>query len=212
MSEVQPQPGDKVRVTYETVVRNDGSYIGRSMLNTPEALNDTVEVLERADDPSRDEVGTVAELDGDIWVKRAENSWWPIAQEFRHRSNNKMHGRVVTGAVPGTPAAQARRASIRVPEDWMDDILSLPSYVHGDLAIDELFRLIESWLPAAKVEPLVVQYGDPEPDRHTFFTQATGGQVGWVRDNLWHVPDQDEPIAWDQLARWRFPMTEMRES
>lgn len=169
-----------------------------------------VEVLERADDPSRDSIGTVAELDGHVWIKRSEQWWQPIPTEVGSRTNSRMTGRTVTGAVPGTPAAQAQPAPIQVPDDWMDDILSLPSYVDGDLAIDELFRLIESWLPAAKVEPLVVQYGDPEPehDRHRIFTGADGTRVWWLRHDWWYTSDNGVQ-QWANLSAGRFPLREV---
>lgn len=106
MSE-QPQPGDKVRVT--SIVDKNGRY-GGSMSVEDGLFGATLEILERADDPSRDEIGTVAELDGAVWVKVELDAWCSIGTTVWYtRINKAMQGRGVTGAVLGTPAAQARQ-------------------------------------------------------------------------------------------------------
>lgn len=48
-------------------------------------------------------------------------------------------------------ALEARLAqAVLLPEEWRDDVMSLPSYVDGHLSADELVRLIESWSVAAQ--------------------------------------------------------------
>lgn len=51
-----PQPGDKVRVTVESTVTGNGHFIGKSIVGEPDV---TVEVIQRADDPSKEEAGAV---------------------------------------------------------------------------------------------------------------------------------------------------------
>ena len=115
MSEVRPQPGDKVRVTYEGIAceAKDG-WIKLDTGSVHAGLDScTVEILERADDPSRDGIGTVATLDGVgvPFVKVRSNRWEGVGGGLS-RHNDDMRGRKVTGAVPGTPAAQARDDAI----------------------------------------------------------------------------------------------------
>lgn len=121
---VQPQPGDKVRVVvhwpheYVGVVTNlepgwmhtvedDGT---ERSFELPGAFPSEITVVERADDPSRDLVGTVATLVGVgvLFVKVRSNRWEGVGGALS-RDNDDMKGRKVTGAVPGTPAAQAQQ-------------------------------------------------------------------------------------------------------
>ena len=78
MSELTPQPGDKVRVTTvrEGVVKETGDLyftmdMGEHLSHTYDRRDSrsTVEILERADDPSRDPIGTIR---GDRFIKLTE--------------------------------------------------------------------------------------------------------------------------------------------
>jgi hypothetical protein len=107
----QPRPGDKVRVTYEGVVTESGIAAfrldlgnGAGYTHAISANDPHVEVVERADDPGRDLVGTIR---GDRYVRLTVNhgcDWWDLQGEDRWISVKDVTGRV-TGAVPGTPAA-----------------------------------------------------------------------------------------------------------
>ncbi len=113
-----PQPGDRVRVTYEgTYLRPHDHQDGCHVVKVPDDTNTrvtlrsaTVEVLERADDPSKDEVGTVRRSpDGKVVAKGSRiNFPWanlsaPKGDDSYH--SNAVAGWPVIGAVPGTPAA-----------------------------------------------------------------------------------------------------------
>lgn len=50
----QPKPGDRIRVTYETVVAHDGYWNGRGLVRTGAVDNAEVEVIWS---PARDEKG-----------------------------------------------------------------------------------------------------------------------------------------------------------
>jgi hypothetical protein len=107
-----PRKGDKVRVTYDAVVVDPDN--GLVTLEVAEGWFDappsaSFEVLERADDPSRDEIGTTATTGNRPWVKVDINRWVNPSYELSDRSDGWMTGRRVTGAVPGTPAAEAQR-------------------------------------------------------------------------------------------------------
>lgn len=123
LQNLEQQPGDKVRagdtvevtqtlrgkvygvdsdgfVRYETEHGQFGAYADDTV---------TITVVERADDPSRDLVGTIAELDGEVWIKH-EYLWKCFSGCRSARRSDQMRGRKVTGAVTGTPAATAQQA------------------------------------------------------------------------------------------------------
>lgn len=150
-----------------------------------------VEILERADDPSHDEVGTTAELDGVVWVKTEPTVWRQVGGDMRI-GNPGMRDRTVTGAVLGTPAAEAQEAQRR--------------------ANDPLLNIPEEWKP--KPKPLVVvQYGDPEPTDHSkkFTTPQNAtvemGTFGWrvIESN----GDATINIPWSSIPTAYFPITEV---
>lgn len=116
MIERQPKPGDRVRVTFE------GRWTGKSDLVEQDngrivdidVFQEAVEVIEAADDPSKDPVGTVRRRQGfdeiaiqadtdattyEAWLvlgNPASSGW------ARHEY---VSGWEIIGAVPGTPAA-----------------------------------------------------------------------------------------------------------
>lgn len=107
MSEVQPQPGDKVRVT--SIVDKNGRYGGRASIEDG-LFGATLEILERTDDPSRDLVGTTAEFDGVAWVKVEDNCWYAIANP-RGANDNAMRGRAA-GVLFPAPQPHKHNASL----------------------------------------------------------------------------------------------------
>lgn len=196
MSEVQPQPGDKVRVTvrnvWESVVSEHGNYTAKGWVET-EGADVTLEIVERADDPSLDPVGTVAELyDGCVVVKvgdGANDAWVVVGSGELLHAPSSVHGRKVTGAVPGTLAAQAQRSHA---DCWQPDPNGLCSCEGG--------------------KPLVVQYGDPEPDTRRTYRSPNGatvqiGTFGWrvVGTN----GDAFINVPWTAIRAEFFPLTEV---
>jgi hypothetical protein len=131
----QPQPGDVVEVRYKAtyVHESDGQHVldvadGMGPIHMDAPAWATVEVLERADDPGRDKVGTQRDMstpdDATAGVNHAEIGNWAVRWTtdkhsdtpwvwFRWDgpqllSNETVAGRPVIGVVPGTPAAEAR--------------------------------------------------------------------------------------------------------
>lgn len=115
MSETQKfKAGDRVRsnrvfVVQSTEVDAIGQIaVGRGM-NTA-SIYFTPEELELVDDPARDPVGTVRRSPtNDSWYLDADGRWrfvWHPAEAY------VLHGEVkgwpIIGAVPGTPAGEAR--------------------------------------------------------------------------------------------------------
>lgn len=133
-----PRVGDKVRVSFETTVASGAPNPYVVWVNVEDGKDGpgrvvcvptyAVEVLERADDPSKDKVGTQRDVstadDATAGVEHAEIGNWAVRWTtdkhsdtpwvwFRWDgpqllSNETVAGRAVIGAVPGTPAAKAR--------------------------------------------------------------------------------------------------------
>jgi hypothetical protein len=116
---VQPTPrkGDKIKLTAKPRVivgeleelTSDGFLrLDGDVGHIRDPRNWDVEILERADDPSRDPVGTVAEFEDLVWVKTGERVWVEVGDPDHFRADAALGGREITGAVPGTPAAEAQ--------------------------------------------------------------------------------------------------------
>lgn len=121
----KPRKGDKVRYTVEGVVTTVGDYLTRieqadyvGVSVNHDGEHGRLEILERADDPSKDPIGTVRGADGWIVVRRDTRGspalpWatlvTPEGQRVVnfHASDHAVSGLPVIGAVPGTPAAEA---------------------------------------------------------------------------------------------------------
>lgn len=183
MSEVQPQPGDKVLVRYRpreihATVDSDGLYPGMDDVEDGRA---DVKIVEHAD-PS----GTVR---GDRYICLEPGKlygWW----DFRMSEwalADVARTEPVTGAVPGTPAAQAQREK-------------------DDADREREFKALGA------SEPLVVQYGDPEPDTRRTYRSPNGatvqmGTFGWrvVGTN----GDTFINVPWTAIRAEFFPLTEV---
>ena len=122
--------GDTVRISYVTTYKPDGSVLPMAKF----VRDVTVEVLERADDASRDLIGTCRrEEQGDVFAvyqcitgRDGDGTRWVCT----HASDPKRVGRLwghayvsrfpAFGAAPGTPAAEAEK-----PRRFEDD----PAYL-----------------------------------------------------------------------------------
>lgn len=113
-------PNDKVRVTLDaTYSAVAGSYwFGDKLTNVA-----TVELIQAADDPSKDPVGTVRENKGSYEGTYAllptvdgKETWLHTTVGFRVDHKDSTLGPVV-GVVPGTPAAEAQDPR----EPWTGD-------------------------------------------------------------------------------------------
>lgn len=124
----QPQPGDKILVTYETRYAAGGRSLPMGQL----IENVRVEVLERADDPTIGEIRAVApSADGTpktavkVGSRLSENPgercMWVIVETGEMLADGTVSGLGdVIGAVPDSPAAKAQspaRPSVRVPNE-----------------------------------------------------------------------------------------------
>jgi hypothetical protein len=127
-----PKLGDKVRVTYEGTAVDPG-FGG---IHLPGSLDlqgvlENVEILERADAPSKDPVGTVRTNDdsGRVFVKVRLNEWRILADDScpsSSWSDSEVASRTVTGIVPGSPADK--------PQAEFYNGLNLSYRVQGDKA------------------------------------------------------------------------------
>lgn len=117
-------PKDRVRVTFES----DYGDVALAMWhNRPLMQFATVEVLERADDPFKDPVGTVRESDGRPYAKKAADHWVLIGEDRDYgdrcydRQMANVHAQVI-GSVPGTPAAEAEKPAPSSHESHCKDL------------------------------------------------------------------------------------------
>jgi hypothetical protein len=119
--------GDRVRVTYEAAWDQDRGthYWLRDLTDGTTASvpkTATVELIEPADDPSKDPVGTVRREDHgegfSLWQafenQHGERTWlctWSTVRGNRgvHLWDKRLVGQPVIGSVPGTPAAEAQK-------------------------------------------------------------------------------------------------------
>lgn len=111
--------GDRVRVTFEAeYVRPSINHeVEGHVLNTYEdgchitvPFTADIELIERADDPSKDPVGTVRKGSGSIAIRtdveaRTTMPWLILGNPSDWFRNEQVTGWKVIGAVPGTPAA-----------------------------------------------------------------------------------------------------------
>lgn len=119
MSET-PRRGDRVRVTYEGTVC-DPTHLGTNLQLLTDGMwpivpkSARVEILERADDPARDPIGTVREeLDRSATYVRTAQGWMTV-HDPRHTGiggvfayDDSVSRAPIIGVVPGTPAADAQ--------------------------------------------------------------------------------------------------------
>lgn len=111
-------PGDEVTVKAKVATDGGGcavvienSYDGHTVI----VERDAVELVARADDPSKDPVGTVRKdpFDGDVGVKIRHDNWTVVRdnrEEPMPFPDDEVVTWDVTGAVPGTPAAEKQAA------------------------------------------------------------------------------------------------------
>lgn len=124
-----PRKGDRVRWTrmrpqvIEGILEDvDGDAYairdGELRLHACQTEDVTVEVLERADDPSSDEVGTVrkdpeyGEVVAKVSLSREEGRPWHSFDGGSTVTDQRVKEWPVIGAVPGTPAAEAQNVGI----------------------------------------------------------------------------------------------------
>lgn len=142
------RPRDKVRVTYDYEVDTHGEVNVPILDNL--LTNLTVEVIEPADDPSKDPVGTVRKGHTASMVKVRHNLWHSVrdtanvaANVVLSFSDEEVVGYRVIGAVPGTPAAKALGAAWGCVPWTGDGYTEPPDYVTKvvDRNGDELTRV-----------------------------------------------------------------------
>lgn len=120
MSEPRYRKGDRVRITREITLNEvdaDSLNAGKTRSVLLSLDRSQVELVERADNPANDPIGTVRREDHDgghsVFVK--DTGYHPWVCVFSTASgntggslgNDEVVGMSVTGTVPGTPAAAA---------------------------------------------------------------------------------------------------------
>jgi hypothetical protein len=123
----KPRKGDKVRIGVDAeYVRegdpadHDGGFAGwivtiaGAMVYLP--TDATVEVLERADDPSKDPIGTVRRRPDGVVAAKSPNPDYPWRGFGEPCGENfatvSVIGWPIIGSVPGTPAAEAEKQPV----------------------------------------------------------------------------------------------------
>ena len=125
MSDTDFRPGDKIRITHEITVDRMGetcdqaAYAREGGLYMWNRSHSTVELIERADDPSKDLIGTVRRITYPL-IKVRPNAWVYV-HVHDHRivplSDADVRGKPVIGAVPGTPAYDSWQVACETYEE-----------------------------------------------------------------------------------------------
>lgn len=110
------KPGDKVKVTYEAEYREFSPYSGRhgvipagATVPHPVPRGATVEVIEKADAPAKDPIGTVRRNATGVVAVKTDSYYrcWRRVKIGGWLTASQVADWPIIGAVPGTPAAKA---------------------------------------------------------------------------------------------------------
>jgi hypothetical protein len=189
--------GDKVRVTYDALVQTLGdngrvSYvISEDDTEVSFVLRDaTVELVGRADDPSKDPIGTMRCLPdddgqrassasiGDLvikWDSTDENPWaWFRWDGPQLLSNETVTDWPVIGSVPGTPAAEQGAVPRRVAAKAAELLLA-GEKINAIKAVREAHVGLD--LKASKV-----------------FVESLPEHAIWARGSIPHAPQREPRV------------------
>jgi hypothetical protein len=207
----KPQQGDTVEATFKGVwlgghpEGGDALAVGDEVLRIP--FTASVEVLERADDPSKDLVGTLRREDHgerghSIWQRiedmDGDAQWWctfstATGNRWQRLDSVAVRGFPVIGSVAGTPAAEAEAREKAVGAAVLREKIR-----HEE---DKQARRDASWpKPAARVfrsegsEPPEAEYAR-EADVEAAMRAAESGSAG-------HWPTVSAVLA-DEVRRLR---------
>jgi hypothetical protein len=198
VSDRKPRKGDVVLVTFKAEYEGDGRDGSPPRVKVEKggmpalisvADDSSFEVLEPADDP-KDPWGTIRTEapDGLLWVKCSNGDWTCLSVCVDDEDDDYVAGFPVTGAVPGTPAAEANPVPPQVLERVREMLSngqriraikairevcvgmglkeakayaeSLPEWAEGDRALGDQIR---DGLNPHGWEPRVFQADGPEP-------------------------------------------------
>jgi hypothetical protein len=219
VSDRKPQPGDRVRVVYEGEYRRDatdpeewGGIVkatdGKGGLVGVIDGWAVVEVVEPADDPSADPIGTVRRgvAPMEVWIKVNHDRWAyagttsstaQYGDEYIRQTDYRSD---VIGAVPGTPAAEAQRQDVgycgpcKVVHDEREPAVQLSP--HGWEP-----RVFQSDGPEPPEDVTVLRWLDRDPAARWEYLVHTPS--GWV----WTSGPDQKPHApatgayWDTATR-----------
>jgi len=191
VSDRQPQPKDRVRISYEgevtdlddhevvAMVRADGEnrahYVPGSAM---------VEMIETADDHRPDLWGTIRTEppDGLLWVKCRNGDWTCLSLLVDDERDGYVTGFPITGAVPNTPAAGANPVppEVKLREDQIREGLELSPLIDaGPGNRPVVARVFQSDGPEPPESVMCLRYLDGDPDTtRTPFLRRT--EVGWI--------------------------------
>jgi len=160
--ERKPQPGDRVRVTFEAdFVSGDDSR--HAVVDIADGMGpirigipawSTFEVLKRADNPSEDPIGTLRREDHadghSIWLSTQDRlgrrGWFCVHSTVVGNlggrvEHDEVAGLPVIGSIPGTPAAPPRT----FPSDGPEPPSSVRAVTDGAHGIPFLVRYGDHW-------------------------------------------------------------------
>lgn len=223
MSET-PKVGDKVRFTIEAeYIRPSANHDVSDHLVLAGAGDEytlpyeaAIEILERADDPKNDPVGTIrAELDGSaVYVKTQDRRWSRVSSrscEGGHSfAENEMGMSKLVGAVPGTPAAVAETAKAAPVEPeyeyyrshggrlWrvlngVAELFCAPYWFVDRSATPaerpDLYTHLDGKPAELQPKPVEITAESPEPDRSKVYRDRQGDR--WSYNGGWRFYDAD---------------------
>lgn len=136
MSDRKPQKGDRCRVTFEATYEGEGrdgqparvKVVKGGMPALVSVADGSVfEVLESADDPSKDLTGSIRRTRTVTCIARERDGGpdyhrWIAVELNESFTDEHMRGSRVIGAVPGTPAAEAEKQDSSLDADDEDPL------------------------------------------------------------------------------------------
>lgn len=221
------RPGDRVRVSYEAAWDQDRGthYWLRDLTDgstTSVPKTATVELIERADDPSKDLVGTVRRVKhGGVYVRAdsQDYSWMGLGPETDSYGNDHeaMAGQSeIVGTVPFTPAAEKQAADelSRVQGDEERPFKEGDVVRHkGTGSVCTVAVPIPFHSSYYEIAPPWTGDGTEEPPAHVkVVVNAAGRKLYRQRDGWSFYPVGDaRVVAWEWDPSEDCPWTEVRD-
>lgn len=180
--------GDKVRFSYEGVVTALGEReftLGNGLkfeYTAAPGYPQTIEILERADDPSRDLVGTVR---ANQFVKLSDHigrNWWDLCVGCWTSGGDDLADCPVTGAVPGSPASVVLDKQ-KLSDTMLDENATPEPRNQAQVAHVSRESCLLGWPPDPEIG-----LGAPEPDQTKVYRANNGWDWqhdidGWFQAN-----------------------------
>lgn len=202
----EPRDGDLVNMTFQARVGSEAYRL--ALCNQV-----SVELIERADDPSKDPAGTVRRLPSGVVVAKklwssGSTGWLPFESDGVYNLDCRGAGEII-GAVPGTPAAEAELERARNGAgsaagiyNW-DEIYERKAPLSPEETEARALHLLH--LYDTLTLELSYKWGEEKKERFLRKVEERHpyreGQVGQERP-LWTGDGSEEPPAHVKKVRW----------